>query len=69
MLPVQGELRSLNYGYEAKVKQIFIICPRCQVGRWVFLQVARRKNFTGLCPGCLKKVFEEALAPYRKKTV
>ena len=56
--PRQGERGCVLYKYKdcsAYTYFIYVICPKCSMGRWIKESHTNRENFTGLCLTCSSK--------------
>ncbi|MDD5702112.1 MAG: hypothetical protein PHU23_08700 [Dehalococcoidales bacterium] len=49
-----------------RIKEIYIVCPRCKIGRWIVAASVYKSGFSGLCTKCVTELMDMAFAPYSR---
>jgi len=65
-MPLSGDIITRQSQYGDKVKYIWVICPKCNEGRFVTLASTKRKNYTGFCAHCFQEMCREAMTKMKE---
>lgn len=60
----RSEVKAGDEKREGKYLLIWVICPDCEIGRWVRASIVKQIRFTGRCKACYHKIAKQEMGLY-----
>lgn len=64
-MPEPGEIQLRLNSRGAHVRYVWVICPLCEQGRWVYEGRTKQLNFSGVCRICYLEIARKGMARFQ----